>query len=132
MSDIVGSNIEMAVVVDVVVWIILYPGACGGCAGFWRRNPCHVFPVRQPGRVAGAQSPGHCDLPEWGLWVYLVSEVGAGYRVKESSEGAGVWPGDLVEYKGWRRRRSLIDTCCAPVPLTALNSLHAQVHLHTL
>lgn len=100
-ADTIGSNIEMAVVVDVVILLILYPGACGGCAGLWRRNPCHVFPVRQPGRVAGAQSPGHCDLLEWGLWVYLVSEVGAGYRGKESSEGAGVWPGDLVESLEW-------------------------------
>lgn len=88
----------MAVVVGVVIVLTLYPGARGGRAGLRGRNPRHVLPVRQPGRAAGAQSPGHCDLPEWGLWVYLVSEVGAAYRGKESPEGAGVesleWGGE--------------------------------------
>lgn len=75
----------MTVVVDVM--ILMCPGACGGCAGFRRRNPSHVFPVWQPGGAAGARPAGHCDLPEWGVWVHLVSEVGAGHRVKESVEG---------------------------------------------
>lgn len=53
-------------------WLLLSPGACGGCPGVWRWGPCHVGPLWQPGRPAGAWHLGHSHLPEWSLWVNLV------------------------------------------------------------